>query len=546
MDINISKKKAIIFAPHQDDEINIAGGLISCLLANKIELKVVYSTNGDYCTKASTRIKECKKSLNILGLEENNIYFMGYSDQAREENNHLYMTQANEIWKSKKNITETYHPFSENEVAMMYDNEHHKFNKENFIKDIISILEDFKPDYIYCIDLDSHPDHRALSLGVEYAIGKLINKINNYKPIVYKSFAYPTFYFGLKDLNDINIKSTTFKTEKYSYCDMQNPYYSWKDRIRFPLCKNTHNKFLLNNKVYKALKCHKSQCIVGRAFSTINGDQIFWQRRTDNLLNNSKIEVTSGKKEKLRDFMLYDIKDIMQGNSKKIKFDSNAWIPNKNDKNPEINITFDKIKNVSEINLYHTIENKSNISKIELSADDNFTKIFELNILKNNISKISFNNLITKHITIRILKKNDDNSGFSEIEIFEKKKRDIQFIKLEINGDFAYKYYYDNENIKIYSYDGYSSRYLDENEYDIISDSIELKEGKFLLKKRKNKIKIQLKNNKEVFDETIIIRKSIFSKLLNTCINCINCIIVATSYSKQKVIRKIKRIMKIN
>ena len=311
-------KKAIIFAPHQDDEINIAGGILSSLLANNIEVKVVYSTNGDYCTKASTRISECKKALKVFGISEENIYFMGYSDQTREEDTHLYMTEKNSIWKSKKNIMKTYHPFGENEVSMIYEKKHHEFNKDNFIKDIVYVLEDYKPDYIYCIDFDSHADHRALSLSVEKAIGLLINKHIDYRPIIYKAFAYPTFYYGYKDLNNINIKSTAFKTEPYSYCDMENPYYSWASRIRFPVSEKVCNKFLLKNKVFSALNCHKSQCINGRASSTINGDQIFWQRRTDNLLNESKLTVTSGNMEKLHDFMLFDCNNIMGGDSKKV------------------------------------------------------------------------------------------------------------------------------------------------------------------------------------------------------------------------------------
>ena len=100
-------KKAIIFAPHQDDEINIAGGILSSLLANNIEVKVVYSTNGDYCTKASTRISECKKALKVFGISEENIYFMGYSDQTREEDTHLYMTEKNSIWKTAGQLSQS-------------------------------------------------------------------------------------------------------------------------------------------------------------------------------------------------------------------------------------------------------------------------------------------------------------------------------------------------------------------------------------------------------------------------------------------------------
>lgn len=538
------KNKAIIFAPHQDDEINIAGGLISTLLENNIEVRVVYSTNGDYCTKASTRIKECKKALNTLGLDEKDIYFMGYSDQTRVEDTHLYMTDASNIWKSKKKFTKTYHPFNDKEIAMIYDKKHHDFNKYNFQEDIISILKDYKPDYIYCIDFDSHPDHRALSLSVEYAIGKIINEIKDYRPTVYKAFAYPTFYYGYNDLDDINIKSTTFNTEKYSYCNMENPYYVWDKRIRFPLSQKTHNKFLLNNLVYKALRCHKSQCIVGRAFSTINGDQIYFQRRTDNLLNNSELEVSSGDMEKLRDFMLFDCKNIMHGDSEKVVLESNAWVPDKNDRQPEINIRFDEMKEISEIIFYHSISSDEIISKIEILADNKYSKKYTLSREAGNISTIKLDNLSTKEIKIRVLSKYN-YAGFSEIEIFESCDNLIKYIKTEINDDFAYKYYYNNEKFQIYSYNGINSRYLCPDEYNI-SSNVTIKDNRFIINNKKEKVRVSLKCNPDIYDEITLVKKDFISKLNNKIVNIINKIAVGICYSKQKIIRKIKRLIKIN
>ena len=97
-----SKKKIMIFAPHQDDEINLAGGLIPSLIECDAEVKVVYSTNGDFITKPSTRYKECIKSLSVLGVEKENIIFLGYSDQYSEGVDHLYNTLGNKKWISNK------------------------------------------------------------------------------------------------------------------------------------------------------------------------------------------------------------------------------------------------------------------------------------------------------------------------------------------------------------------------------------------------------------------------------------------------------------
>ena len=84
------KKKILIFLPHQDDEINTVYGMIGNIKKVDGIVKVVYSTNGDYCVNAKYRIKEAINSLKIVNIKKDDIIFMGYSDQAPENNNHLY------------------------------------------------------------------------------------------------------------------------------------------------------------------------------------------------------------------------------------------------------------------------------------------------------------------------------------------------------------------------------------------------------------------------------------------------------------------------
>ena len=44
-------KKVLLFVPHQDDEINIAYGLLYKIRNIAKNIKVVYSTNGNYVVK---------------------------------------------------------------------------------------------------------------------------------------------------------------------------------------------------------------------------------------------------------------------------------------------------------------------------------------------------------------------------------------------------------------------------------------------------------------------------------------------------------------
>lgn len=539
-------RKALFIVPHQDDEINIGSGIIPLLIANEIDVNVVFATNGDYSTRGSRRIKECYKSLNRLGVKRENIILMGYSDQHKREDTHLYNTYSDDVWISKKGFYETYHPLNGEEWCYKKEKKHHKYNKEHFINDLISIIDDIKPDYIYTIDFDSHPDHRVLSLSVENAIGKVLLMNKDYRPYVYKSFAYPTCYFGVKDFDSINIKSTKFNTEKYSYCNMQNPYYSWDERIRFPVLYSSITKNIFLNKTLRAMKCHKSQLLINEASSTINGDQIFWQRRTDNLMIGADIKVSSGDKDKLCDFMLFDCTDVMKGNEKIPTLEHNSWIPDKNDKNPKIMVNFKDNKIINEIKFYHSIETNGQITDIEIMFDNNIRKKYELIPKENNVSVLNINNIKTKKIEINILKQNGIAAGFSEIEILENKKKDNQFIKFEIDNDLAYKYYYNDELFKIYYYDGNKSRYLSKDEYRIECDNAEIYNDRLVLKKRKTKINIKCLLNENLHDEVDIYKINNLDIFKNKTINIINNLYIKCCYTYQRIVRKLKIYLKIN
>ena len=541
-----NQKKALFIVPHQDDEINIGCGIIPLLIENKIDVKVVFATNGDYSTRGSRRIRECYQSLTKLGVTKENVILMGYSDQHKRENTHIYNTKDDTVWLSKKGFSETYHPLNGEEWCYKKGKEHHKYNKDNFINDLISIIDDLKPNAIYTIDFDSHPDHRVLSLSVEKAIGKVLLMNNGYHPYVYKSFAYPTCYFGVKDFNAINIKSTKFNTEKFSYCNMQNPYYSWDERVRFPVLYSSITKNVFSNKTIKAMKCHKSQLLINEAFSSINGDQIFWQRRTDNLLIDANIKTSSGDKEKLYDFMLFDCTDLMKGNKKKPKLEHNSWIPDKEDKNPNIEIRFDDLKKINEIKFYHSIETDGKITRIEITFGNGIKKIYELIPQENNVSILKINDIETDRIKIRVIRKDGQYAGFSEIEILENKKCDSKFIKFVIDDDFAYKYYYKNEKFNVYYYDGEKSRYLKSNEYQVEGNTIELNNNKLLLKKRKNKVYIRCLFDESLSDEVTMYKINNFDIAKNKVINIISKVYIKTCYTLQRIIRKINIYIGIN
>ena len=537
-------KKITIFIPHQDDEINLCGGIIPTLVKNNCQIFVIYSTNGDFYVKEKVRENEAYKALKILGVPEENVFFLGYCDQFFDGPDHIYT--STKIWKNKRCHSETY-TYSKKDYRYKKNGYHSIFKRENFIKDIKDIILDIMPDVIFSVDVDSHPDHRALSLSLEYAMGQILKSTKNYEPILLKGFAYPTAYNGKCDLfKKFNI-STKFNTENFSLAKMQNEYYNFDERIRFPVLEKVYTNNLLKNIVFKAIKKHKSQALISKTESIINNDMIYWNRRTDNLIYGANVFVSSGNKKFLYDFMLFDYSQILYGNSKRPITSNNYWRWDKNDEKKEINIVFDAKKWIKEIVFYQQTYNKNaRITLIEIIIENN---VFTIELKKDSfVHKYIFEqNLNVDNLTIKIVSYIGDNPGLSEIEIFAPKKDEYQFIKLIQNDNFIYKIY-DGElkNYYFYVKKTFNSYYVNKSEVFVKSvNNVEYHNGVYNLINpyRKGYLTFSLKGFPEIYDTVIILPSKIIFKSLNNIGILINKLYLYFSIFMIKSYRKIMKIM---
>ena len=91
--MKINFNTAVVLIPHQDDEINLLGGLIPLLRNLGVDFHFVYLTNGDAFFNGDIRIREAINALKILGIEKSNIHFLGYPDSNNLLQNCLYKHQ---------------------------------------------------------------------------------------------------------------------------------------------------------------------------------------------------------------------------------------------------------------------------------------------------------------------------------------------------------------------------------------------------------------------------------------------------------------------
>ncbi len=88
--LDLSQKSALVFAPHQDDEVLGCGGIIALKREQGVPVKVVFVTDGGGSHKGNSKItreeivqirkQEALTALNILGVESKDVHFLNKCD----------------------------------------------------------------------------------------------------------------------------------------------------------------------------------------------------------------------------------------------------------------------------------------------------------------------------------------------------------------------------------------------------------------------------------------------------------------------------------
>lgn len=443
-----AKQKVMVFVPHEDDDINLMGGVIEQYVKYGSEIYIVFATNGDgdkrydMSKMGYIRINEAIKSLSLLGVPEKNIIFLGYGDGWGEVGPHIYNANPDEILTSTSGRVSTF--ATKDHPAFREDK---SYTCSNYYDDIKQVILEYMPDVIFCIDYDTHNDHRALSMLFEKAVGEIL-KTTDYKPIIYKGYGYRTAWGAPQDFYDcINILSTV------NHCsDNDVVIFDWNERVRIPIDVGSIDRNLKYAKLYSALSLYASQHANECSSSIINGDKVFWHRRTDSLLYNAEISVSSGDKTKLTDFMLLDCDDLMQHGER--PFDG-VWHPDEDDDKKSICVTLDKKMYIDNIVLYDNPSPVDNILNAVITLDDGtIIETGKLN-LHGEATIISINKQF-QSFCIRIDKYEGDKFGFSEIEAYCSPSQEThRFYKLiDAQDDFVYDYIVPQNGkqvLKIYS-----------------------------------------------------------------------------------------------
>lgn len=274
---------------------------------------------------------------------------------------------------------------------------------------------------------------------------RILKKESGYTPKVFKCFGYSLAWKSKPDFYALNIKSTVMqdreKNNDPSY-ETDVPQYRWNNRVRLPIDKKSLSHSILRCSEYKALSEHLSQYAYCYSERIINGDSVYWNRRTDSLTYNADISVSSGDASLLNDFRLIGVGNRTAGPN--VKLENCVSRFDKNDAQKTVTVKFDSPKTVSCVSLYDNFGLNSNIlggvitfsdgSKVEvpaLNADGSETRVvFEP---KHNITSFTFK--VTEYEGV---------AGLDEIEAFENADYDMGFSLIKLKNadtdDYIYNY----------------------------------------------------------------------------------------------------------
>ena len=438
--------RVLVLAPHPDDEINVAGNMILNMAAAKAEIFVAYSTNGDFEKSADVRAQEAVDALKILGVPREKIIFLGYGDGHK---------LSDKPTPSPAGRVETYAPKNFVDYAKKTFGKHRPYTRDNFKRDLKNLLLELRANIIFCVDFDSHADHRALSILFEEAIGEILSERSDYRPEVYKKFAYATAFTAAPDFYATNLRATKKpklgETDTYDFDFIDRANYGWENRVRFPVAEVCRQPLLRGNPIAEAIFAHKSQRNEWNALRILNSDEIFFERRTDSQTFSAKVTATSGGAAKVRDFKIIDTNNI---DICPAQIENNLWRPF--DKQKKIFFEWGEPIQVRQIVISgNPLDDSPEKISLRLELANKQAVIDKDKIYLDNVKNFSAELpgrgrplvIDTDKIFVTRAEISADNAGknfgLAEVEFFANTEplRKIQpFIKLTVKENFCYQY----------------------------------------------------------------------------------------------------------
>lgn len=429
-------KKRLIMVPHEDDEILMAGGVIKSSVESNIPVKVLIATNGDYEGEESgkERIMESIKALNNLGVPTKDIIFLGFADTgngggiSKDSFLHkLYTAEDDTLFFSRFGNDETYGiPAIKEDFHFEKYKTHAKYTRKNFIADLVSVIDEYRPTDIYVTSrFDMHYDHAYLNLFSTEAINAIRKKDSTYQPhahegIVHSSESHDTWPKRQGENKEILSFSMPEGLEDLTPL-------VWQQREIFEVPDSMQRLPISENLKDQTLRMYESQYeeYIG-AF--VKKDEFFWKRAYTNIVSIQSVDASSESKNSDLSFdqsAKKAIDGIRDGYATGLPFESKRfphteWVTTGEKEGAWLNIIFDNSVDITTIALYDRPNPNDQIIKGHILFDDGTIQKF--NRLPNDGKPLSLevNKEDVKSVKLVVdeVSATTTNTGLSEIEFY--------------------------------------------------------------------------------------------------------------------------------
>ncbi len=189
-------QRLLVIAPHPDDELLAAGGLIQHTLETGGQVQVVIVTNGDgqylapwvverklwpkqadYIRLGRLRQLESLNALETLGVDQEAVDFLGYPDAALMK-----------LWASNWNSSAPLHGFYTRATQSPYDKTYDNSSAylgADLYNDLLKILLNFHPDVVVLPHPeDTNADHDAVSNFARFALAGYLSAGDYQSPLI--------------------------------------------------------------------------------------------------------------------------------------------------------------------------------------------------------------------------------------------------------------------------------------------------------------------------------------------------------------------------
>lgn len=501
----------MVIVPHEDDEINIAGTVIDGARAEGMRVICVFVTNGDYQYIPEVRLNEAVQALAVLGVPEEDIVFLGYPDGgAHAERSVFIHGQTKPVVINGR--METCGTPQKAEFCMKEWRIHHTWTWDHLLLDLRTVILKYAPEGIIAVDFEKHPDHRMVSMAFEKAMSDILNRsCNAYQPVVLKAFAYNTAFEGVQDFYQSNLLSAKINPDTLLLPgQMDNPGFEWGERLRFPVPEACRTQDLGKNKMFRALTCHMSQKAMRRAERLINGDQVFWQKRTDNLCFMGRVTVSSGEGKYLHDFQTINTRDIAPP---QVTYEEYLWIPDSADRHPWCRCDFLQPQDIGIAGFWGNLKTDgSRILRGRLSFSNGYA--VDVGPIPDGGQRriVRFpQQKSVRWVQFDILEKVGDTAGLAEWELFSGEEI-LPLLKICVNGEFAYEWLMkrgQDFSLAAYNPSGKSLRWYANGKPVTLAELNEL--GKSLTEPLR--VRVEWITQPEIWDEALLLPDTLLRRL---------------------------------